>query len=36
VFLVRSSKPGVRQRLDELFAAKIDPALQGYVDWEVD
>jgi hypothetical protein len=36
VFLVRSAKPGVRQRLDELFAAKIDPALQGYVDWEVD
>jgi hypothetical protein len=36
VFLVRSADAGVRQRLDELFAANIEPALQGSVDWEVD
>jgi hypothetical protein len=36
VFIVRSAEHDIRQRLEELFASNIEPALQGSVDWEVD
>ena len=36
VFIVRGAARVTPQRLEELFVANIDPALQGAVDWEVD
>jgi hypothetical protein len=36
VFIFHSARSVTRQRLEELFEAKIDPVLKGSVDWEID
>ena len=36
VFIVRGARNLTHERLEELFATNIDPALRGSVDWEID
>jgi len=36
IFVVRGARNVTHERLEELFAANIDPALRGSIDWEID
>jgi hypothetical protein len=36
IFIVRGARGVTHERLEEVFAANIDPALRGSVDWEID
>jgi len=36
IFIVRGARDVTHERLEDLFAANIDPALRGSVDWEID
>lgn len=36
IFVVRGARRVTHERLEELFAANIDPALRGSIDWDID
>lgn len=36
IFVVRGARNVTHERLEELFAANIDPALRGSIDWDID